>query len=182
MQDGQSIECYLFDTLLMRQQIISTHEQYTFCGVVRSRMGTLKRLLDEHLLLERSNGTNPKCIASKFCVQVMESEENMLVGNLEVNNDIKSLTDCENTNIENKETQSNYANTLEFDQSLPSETWYDKFCSFTSIVLGRLYSIIIYWVGAGALLINAGNSPPFTGQTQGTIQLWQSSVITGSCT
>lgn len=44
MQDGQSIQSYFWDTLLMRQQLMSAHEQALTCGTLRSRIGTYKRL------------------------------------------------------------------------------------------------------------------------------------------
>lgn len=44
MQDGQSIQSYLWDTLLMRQQLMSAHEQVHVCGTLRSRIAGYKRL------------------------------------------------------------------------------------------------------------------------------------------
>ena len=44
MQDGQSIQCYLWDTLLMRQQLMSAHEQIHVCGTLRSRIAGYKRV------------------------------------------------------------------------------------------------------------------------------------------
>lgn len=44
MQDGQSLQCYFWDTLLMRQQLISAHEQKVICGVIRSRIASFKQL------------------------------------------------------------------------------------------------------------------------------------------
>lgn len=48
MQDGQSLQCYFWDTLLTRQQLISSHEQKVICGVVRSRIATFKRFLQDN--------------------------------------------------------------------------------------------------------------------------------------
>ncbi|CAR29081.1 hypothetical protein ZYGR_0Y00280 [Zygosaccharomyces rouxii] len=142
MQDGQSIQCYIWDTLLMRQQLISTHEQLSVCGNVRSRIGTLKRLFSSRQL-SRSSG---KKDLKDDCVSV-HSEE------MQCN----SVTERSAT-----------------EGKLPSETWYDKFCSFTSVILGSLYVIIIFWIcifiwiGTGALWIDAGNSPPYTGEKTGS--------------
>lgn len=49
MQDGQSIQSYVWDTLLMRQQLISAHEQTVICGVLRSRIANYKKLLQKKL-------------------------------------------------------------------------------------------------------------------------------------
>lgn len=51
MQDGQSLQCYFWDTLLMRQQLISAHEQKVICGVVRSRIASFKTLAQKSTLL-----------------------------------------------------------------------------------------------------------------------------------
>ncbi|CCK68822.1 Fet4p KNAG_0B03810 [Huiozyma naganishii CBS 8797] len=45
MQDGQSIQCYVWDTLLMRQQLMSTHEQIMVCSQLRSRLASFKYFL-----------------------------------------------------------------------------------------------------------------------------------------
>lgn len=45
MQDGQSIQCYFWDTLLTRQQLTSSHEQVLMTTQLRSRLQTFKRLL-----------------------------------------------------------------------------------------------------------------------------------------
>ncbi|SCU86088.1 LAMI_0D00364g1_1 [Lachancea mirantina] len=43
MQDGQSIQSYFWDTLLMRQQLNSSHEHVWICANIRSRLKTIKR-------------------------------------------------------------------------------------------------------------------------------------------
>lgn len=50
MQDGQSLQCYFWDTLLMRQQLLSAHEQKVICGVVRSRIAGFKKLAQKSRL------------------------------------------------------------------------------------------------------------------------------------
>lgn len=49
MQDGQSIQSYVWDTLLMRQQLMSGHEQILICGRLRSRMTTFTHFLTKNL-------------------------------------------------------------------------------------------------------------------------------------
>ena len=143
MQDGQSIQCYIWDTLLMRQQLISTHEQFSVCGEVRSRIANMKRLFSNKPQAESCHRKEMK-FADDVSIQV---------------NDVHPDSSPDN---------------LDVDSKLPSETWYDKFCSFTSTILGSLYSIIIFWVGifvwigTGALWIDAGNSPPYTGEKTGS--------------
>lgn len=140
MQDGQSIQCYIWDTLLMRQQLISTHEQLSVCGDVRSRIATWKRLFSDRQLQDSSCKKDLKndCVSIHFEEMGDSSTE-------------KSIA----------------------DGKLPSETWYDKVCSFTSTILGSLYTIIIFWIGifvwigTGALWIDAGNNPPYTGEKTG---------------
>lgn len=142
MQDSQSIQCYIWDTLLMRQQLVSTHEQLSVCGDVRSRIATWKRLFSNRQLLDSPQKKNLK-------------------------------DDCVSVHFENMQGDS-VTEKSAADGKLPSETWYDKFCSFTSVILGSLYAIIIFWIGifvwigTGALWIDAGNSPPYTGEKTGS--------------
>ncbi|CEP64507.1 Fet4p LALA0_S12e00364g [Lachancea lanzarotensis] len=44
IQDGQSIQSYFWDTLLMRQQLNSSHEHVWICANIRSRLKTIRRL------------------------------------------------------------------------------------------------------------------------------------------
>lgn len=142
MQDGQSIQCYIWDTLLMRQQLISTHEQFSVCGEVRSRTANIKRLLCDKPQVGSSQSKDVK-VDDDLSIEVNSVQPDFNFDDFDV------------------------------DSKLPSETWYDKFCSFTSIILGSLCSIIIYWIGifvwigTGALWIDAGNTPPYTGEKTG---------------
>ncbi|SCU82306.1 LAME_0C00562g1_1 [Lachancea meyersii CBS 8951] len=43
MQDGQSLQSYFWDTLLMRQQLTSAHDHTNVCAVLRSRIRTFKK-------------------------------------------------------------------------------------------------------------------------------------------
>lgn len=45
MQDGQSIQCYIWDTLLMRQQLMSAHEHVCVCAELKSRLTIFKKLM-----------------------------------------------------------------------------------------------------------------------------------------
>lgn len=47
MQDGQSIQCYFWDTLLMRQQLDDTHDFLKLYGRIKSRGVSCKRILTE---------------------------------------------------------------------------------------------------------------------------------------
>ncbi len=47
MQDGQSIQCYVWDTLLMRQQVDDSERFLVFYGRIKSRFSTHKKLLTE---------------------------------------------------------------------------------------------------------------------------------------
>lgn len=142
MQDGQSIQCYIWDTLLMRQQLISTHEQFSICGDVRSRIATLKRLLSKKQWVQ-SSGYKETKLDDDVGIEVKDLQPDSIDKNSEITG------------------------------QLPSETWYDNFCSFTSIILGSLYTILLYWtgifvwIGTGALWIDAGNSAPYTGEKTG---------------
>lgn len=140
MQDGQSIQCYIWDTLLMRQQLISTHEQLSICGNMRSRIATWKRLFSDRQLQDSSckKDLRDDSVSVHFADMGDSLTENSIA-----------------------------------DGKLPQETWYDKVCSFSSRILGSLYTIIIFWIsifvwiGTGALWIDAGNSPPYTGAKTG---------------
>ncbi|CCH59310.1 hypothetical protein TBLA_0B04750 [Henningerozyma blattae CBS 6284] len=133
MQDGQSIQCYIWDTLLMRQQLMSTHEQVLVCASLRSRLLAFKEFI-----LRRKNSEEQD--------DETVNEEDML--NLELN-------------------ESDMAG------DIPMETWYDKLATLSSEWQGSLYFIIIYWLGVivwiacGVIPSNAGNNPPYTGETTG---------------
>ncbi|CDO96621.1 unnamed protein product [Kluyveromyces dobzhanskii CBS 2104] len=148
MQDGQSIQCYVWDTLLMRQQLMSAHEHMCICAELGSRVTVLKKLLTR--------------VAD-------ETEENQTIA-------YEHLPEINEVTVD-----------------LQDKTWYDKFASVVSKVLGSWYTIIIYWcgifvwVGCGALNLDAGNSPPYTGKTSGSnpelakfSNLWQMYINTAT--
>lgn len=55
MQDGQSIQSYIWDTTLMRQQLNSAHEQILVAGELRSRIATFKRLIGDQIYLRKNS-------------------------------------------------------------------------------------------------------------------------------
>lgn len=48
MQDGQSIQCYLWDTILMRHQLKEHASYLMFCATSKSRLLTFQRLLKQY--------------------------------------------------------------------------------------------------------------------------------------
>ena len=48
MQDGQSIQCYLWDTILMRHQLKEHTSYLMFCATSKSRLLTFQRLLKQY--------------------------------------------------------------------------------------------------------------------------------------
>lgn len=135
MQDGQSIQSYIWDTLLMRQQLIGTHEQVVICGVLRSRILTYKDLIARKLAQRNT----------------------------------KNIIEYKSKEITNEEIEK-----IDFEGNLPVEIWYDKVSSTASKIIGSLPSMIIFWLGiivwivCGVKPSNAGNDPPYTGETTGS--------------
>lgn len=123
MQDAQSIQCYIWDTLLMRQQLMSAHEHMCICAELGSRITIFKKLAVKVDSTKQSN---------------FDSSDLEMVS-----------------------------------ADLASTTWHDKLSSVVSLVIGSWYAVVIFWlgvfvwVGCGALLIDAGNTPPFTGIDSG---------------
>lgn len=133
MQDGQSIQCYFWDTLLVRQQLISAHEQRVICGVLRSRIASFKRLAQ----------ARNRRVGEKF------KEEDVKVVDLPID-DVESRS------------------------QLLTENWYDRLCNHFSVVIGSLYTMIIFWIGiiiwiaCGVIPKPGDNEPPYTGETTGS--------------
>lgn len=127
MQDGQSIQCYVWDTLLMRQQLDDNNSLLRLSGRIKSRCTTHKRILTNL----RSESTTKMSVDEKY-------------------NNVESLI------------------------RLQSESYFSKFTSAVSRMLGSLPAIILYWlgvfawVGCGALYTSTGNDPPFTGERTGS--------------
>lgn len=55
MQDGQSIQTYVWDTFLMRQQLDDTEGFLTTYGKLKSRNRTIKRLIEKMITNEKEN-------------------------------------------------------------------------------------------------------------------------------
>lgn len=129
MEDGQSIQCYIWDTLLMRQQLMSAHEHICICAELSSRITVFRKLLTN--IIDNSKEKNANAIDHLPDIEVVSAD-------------------------------------------LQDKNWYDKFSTLASNIVGSWYSIIIFWIGifvwigCGALTIDAGNTPPFTGETTGS--------------
>ncbi|AJS95766.1 BMC_2a_G0026990.mRNA.1.CDS.1 [Saccharomyces cerevisiae] len=136
MQDGQSIQSYVWDTLLMRQQLMSTHEQILICGRLKSRLASFKNYLTR---------STPK----------------------------KEKADC---TVEANEVSSveNHIDPSAINGELPVENWYDRLSNVASRYMGSIAAMVIFWIGifvwigCGAILKDAGNTPPYTGETTGS--------------
>ncbi|QLQ81795.1 hypothetical protein HG537_0G00490 [Torulaspora globosa] len=130
MQDGQSLQCYFWDTLLMRQQLTSAHEQKVICGIVRSRIAGFKKLARKSRLSQKVD--------------------------------------------ENEVTVTDAAVDMDLSGKLPIENWYDKLANWFSIIIGSLYSMIIFWIGiiiwiaCGVIPKPGENQPPYSGETTGS--------------
>ncbi|CAI4049037.1 Fet4p SKDI_13G4500 [Saccharomyces kudriavzevii IFO 1802] len=137
MQDGQSIQSYVWDTLLMRQQLMSTHEQILVCGRLRSRLGSFKNYLTR---------SSPKEGKKEDCT--VETNEINSVGE--------------------------HIDPAVVSGELPVENWYDRLSNLASECMGSITAMVIFWIGifvwigCGAIPKNAGNTPPYTGETSGS--------------
>ncbi|QPG77175.1 hypothetical protein FOA43_004581 [Brettanomyces nanus] len=153
MQDGQSIQTYIWDTLLMRQQLDDSTSFLKLYGRLKSRFLTHRRLLD--VLTRRTKALSG--------IVVSEKKEGSYITS---------------ASLENRGTGSSLFDDLqrsiEAEVKLPAQNWFDKLCTFLSQCLGSLPSVVIYWIGifvwigCGNLYIVTGNSPPFTGQRTGS--------------
>ncbi|EJS44109.1 fet4p [Saccharomyces arboricola H-6] len=137
MQDGQSIQSYVWDTLLMRQQLMSTHEQILICGRLRSRLASFRDYLTRGFSKE---GKKEECIVEAN--EVDSAGEHV---------DLSMVTG-----------------------ELPVENWYDRLSNLASECMGSITAMIIFWlgifvwIGCGAIPKDAGNTPPYTGETSGS--------------
>ncbi|CAI4049040.1 hypothetical protein SKDZ_13G4460 [Saccharomyces kudriavzevii ZP591] len=137
MQDGQSIQSYVWDTLLMRQQLMSTHEQILVCGRLRSRLSSFKNYLTR---------SSPKEGKKEDCA--VET------------NEINSIGE--------------HMDPVVVSGELPVENWYDRLSNLASECMGSITAMVIFWIGifvwigCGAIPKNAGNTPPYTGETSGS--------------
>ncbi|VEU20218.1 DEKNAAC101027 [Brettanomyces naardenensis] len=146
MQDGQSIQTYAWDTLLMRQQLDDSDSFLKLYGRLKSRYITHRRLFN--MIMEKKN--RRKSAGEKAGQADSGVAERTLVTDLAV-----ASPSC-------------------VDIALPPENWFDRLCSFFSRCLGSLPSVLIYWMGifiwiaCGNLYSPTGNEAPFTGRTTGS--------------
>ncbi|CCD23280.1 Fet4p NDAI_0B02450 [Naumovozyma dairenensis CBS 421] len=187
MQDGQSIQCYIWDTLLMRQQLTSTHEQVLVCCQLRSRMSTFKDFLTRTLNVhnhdkdDTNNNIPLSCSASSITSNnCNESNDKTTQDKSKINEDNEY---CQEKNAETPENSlpesSDAIINPEMDMKtiageLPIENWYDRFSSISSNIIGSVPCMILFWLGiivwiiCGVIPKDAGNSPPYTGRTTGS--------------
>lgn len=191
MEDGQSIQTYIWDTLLMRQQLMSAHDQILVCANIRSRIGTFRSfLLRRNDYNPEFNNYNPN-INEVNDINIDNGtvlEEEVLDSEALNNNTNEQQQDKDNkiqTNVVDGEYMSNsstnsandddiVASLKDIDIDIPIEGLYDRLCTICSEIQGSLYFIILYWIGiiiwiiCGVIPSNAGNSPPYTGETTGS--------------
>lgn len=138
MQDGQSIQCYLWDTLLMRQQLDDSSKLLRLYGRFKSRGITHKRILRKIAAQQQSEKS----------VDASKALDNIDVQTEEIDSHEDTCASDE-------------------ELLLKPESWYQRFCDIFSNILGSLPAVVIYWigdfvwVGCGALKIATGNEPPY---------------------
>lgn len=143
MQDGQSIQCYVWDTLLMRQQLSSSHEQIMISCQLRSKLASFKKFFKIY--------TDRK---------VQQFEQTKVVDDGTNIKDEQLLNDIENNSqtvgqlpVANwYDRASNYVATIL--GSVPS--------------MAIFWIGVFIWVGCGAIPQAGDNSPPFTGRNSGS--------------
>ena len=122
MQDGQSIQCYVWDTLLMRQQLTSTHEQIMICGQLQSRMATFTHFLTKM----GSSNSNSNSKASNDKSEKLDSNSNF------------ELNEREPSHHSNVAIDSVIIDKKSIEGELPVENWYDRFSSVSSNIIGSV--------------------------------------------
>lgn len=147
MQDGQSIQCYVWDTLLMRQQLSSSHEQLIVCANLRSRMASFQRMVKDWALLPHSKESSPSDTVGA-CDQDGNASDNCACGS--------SSTEREQLG------------------QLPIENWYDRVSNYSSIIIGSVAAMVVFWmciivwIGCGAIPQAGDTTAPFTGKYSGS--------------
>ncbi|KAI0462362.1 hypothetical protein LJB42_004453 [Komagataella kurtzmanii] len=142
MQDAQSIQTYIWDTLLMRQQLMQSFEQNLIWAEFSSRVATYRRLL-----------SSPEYIGS----EKLESTEKLESGETKEQRYLSNIDYAESSVVDLPvegwfDKTSSFLN--EAIGSLPAVIIY--------------WAGIFVWIGCGALESSTGNSPPFTGVTTGS--------------
>lgn len=149
MQDGQSIQCYLWDTILMRHQLTEHTTYLKFCATSKSRILTLQRLIGKcNSILEK--------VVFEDCSKSVKGIQNL---------------DKKETKRSRKEI---WEEKSDIESKIAPENSFQKFSTRVSDCLGSLVLVGIYWAGIfvwlgfGAVNLLSGNTPPFTGKYSGT--------------
>lgn len=174
MQDGQSIQCYFWDTLLTRQQLTSTHEQVLIVTQLRSRVRSFKRFLlrdpvitDDSIPIklmktdeeveETVNGQEKNTANDLSFLHT--NHDNSDGGEEEVESD-EDDSAIESKKMSNKPQVSVYTPHIDhttISGALPVENWYDRLSTTFSWMIGSVPSMILFWlcifawVGCGAV-------------------------------
>ena len=171
MSDAQSIQSYIWDTLLMRQQLMSTHEQILVCCQLRSRVAAFKNFLV-------NSGITFKHTPKQLTKEELNSSEEDEASSKGDNSVLQKVTEVQSSTpssgAEVTSTQCQYFDASAIAGDLPVENLYDKFSSAFSVVLGSVPSMFIFWIGifvwiaCGVIPTNATNTPPYTGKYTGS--------------
>lgn len=163
MQDGQSIQCYFWDTLLTRQQLTSTHEQVLVIAQLRSRIQTFKRfLLGSLTSTEEIGKISQECIVDTQSGK--ESQECMEKNMVDTqSNSCDDESDKESqVMVKTDDIKMEHFHPVPIDQeaisaSLPIENWYDRVSTTFSWMVGSIPCMILFWIcifvwiGCGAI-------------------------------
>lgn len=174
MQDGQSIQCYFWDTLLTRQQLTSTHEQVLIVTQLRSRVRSFKRFLLRDPVVTNNNipiklvktdeevkenvHRQEKNSVNKFSVLHVNSDNNCHIrkgkGAEEKEQEQKGSDEddsiMEIKKVSNAPRVSVYTPHIDdttISGALPVENWYDRLSTTFSWIIGSVPSMILFWVG-----------------------------------
>lgn len=140
MQDGQSIQTYVWNTFLMRQQLDDTQKFLRVYGRLRSRAAILNKLVCE--VKQKVDRGEPICSKQLELEMGVEGTAHW---------DNEKLKDTEVAKLTWFEKLSNFMTVIL--GSLPAIVIY--------------WVGIFIWVGCGALYTPTGNQPPFTGKYTG---------------
>lgn len=155
MQDGQSIQCYFWDTLLTRQQLTSTHEQVLIVTQLRSRIKTFRKFLLGDNDLEKPECSNT---VAEEITDGMENNENSKDKQQHVQEDDlvdAQLSSCDDEsekkdNMINKDNKTKvYSIPIDQDAisgALPIENWYDRMSTAFSWMIGSVPAMILFWI------------------------------------
>ena len=153
MQDGQSIQCYFWDTLLTRQQLTSTHEQVLIVTQLRSRARSFKRFLLGDPTISNNASVPIKLLGTN------EQQVNKLQDKNPTVVQVDDITKSEK-NLNGNTSVHVYTPYIDHDAisgALPVENWYDKLSTAFSWIIGSVPSMILFWicifvwVGCGAV-------------------------------